>query len=66
MPLYSVLRILSDKPHLAGQKENEDLAVMLKDQWLEAGLDHVTLTPYHVLLSYPDMDDLNYVELRNR
>ncbi|XP_052768722.1 N-acetylated-alpha-linked acidic dipeptidase 2-like isoform X2 [Mya arenaria] len=59
------LRMLANLPHLAGQKENEDLGRKLKTMWEEAGLDHVTLTPYHVLLSYPDMNDLNYVELRN-
>ena len=26
-------------------------------------MDHVSLTPYNVLLSYPNMSDLNYVEL---
>ena len=26
-------------------------------------MDHVALTPYEVLLSYPNMSDLNYVEL---
>jgi len=36
---------------------------MIKDRWLESGLDHVTMTPYNVLLSYPNMSDLNYVEL---
>ncbi|KAH3853004.1 hypothetical protein DPMN_095527 [Dreissena polymorpha] len=36
---------------------------MLQKRWLEEGLDHVTMTPYCVLLSYPNMSVLNYVEL---
>lgn len=57
--------MLTEKPHLAGTDENFNLAVKLKTFWEEVGIDHVTLTPYRVLLSYPDMNDLNYVELLN-
>ena len=56
-------RMLTEKPHLAGTKENNDLAFKLKEFWEEAGLDHVTLAPYNVMLSYPNMSNLNYVEL---
>ncbi|XP_052275937.1 N-acetylated-alpha-linked acidic dipeptidase 2-like isoform X2 [Dreissena polymorpha] len=56
------LKILTEKPHLAGDN-NTDLGRMLQTRWLQDGLDHVTMTPYHVLLSYPNMSDLNYVEL---
>lgn len=57
------LRMLTEKPHLAGTDENYLLASRLKDHWEKVGIDHVTLTPYKVLLSYPNMNDLNYVEL---
>lgn len=35
----------------------------LQDHWLKIGLDQVTLTPYRVLLSYPNSTDPNFVEL---
>lgn len=58
------LRMLSNKPHLGGTEPNHELARIIKERWEKVGI-HVTQTPYHVLLSYPDMSDLNYVELLN-
>lgn len=55
--------MLTEKPHLAGTEENYRLALNVKNDWERSGLDHVTLTPYKVLLSYPNMNDLNFVEL---
>jgi hypothetical protein len=57
--------MLTENPHLAGTEENLNLARELKKHWEDVGVDHVTLTPYRVLLSYPNMSDLNYVELLN-
>ncbi|XP_053391718.1 N-acetylated-alpha-linked acidic dipeptidase 2-like [Mercenaria mercenaria] len=57
------LRMLTALPHLAGTEQNHKLAREIKQHWENAGLDHVTMTPYRVLLSYPNMSDLNYVEL---
>ena len=54
---------MSDKPHIAGSERNHELGRQLVSFWKEHGIDHVTLTPYQVLLSYPNMSDLNYVEL---
>jgi hypothetical protein len=59
------LRKLTEKPHLAGTNESHELARELRDHWEAVGLDHVTMTPYKVLLSYPDPDDPNFVELLN-
>lgn len=56
-------RTLAEFPHIAGTEANHALARMLKGFWEKAGLDSVTLTPYNVLLSYPNMSDLNFVEL---
>ena len=56
-------RFLSRMPHIAGKQQNLDLAKHLTNFWTENGVDHVSLTPYDVLLSYPNMSDLNYVEL---
>lgn len=63
VPIIIQLRILSTSPHLAGKEQNHILAQKIKEHWKKAGLDHVTLTPYRVLLSYPNISDLNYVEL---
>lgn len=57
------LKILTDKPHLAGTEANHELARKLKAFWEENGIDHVTLAPYQVLLSYPNMSNLNFVEI---
>ncbi|XP_060586029.1 N-acetylated-alpha-linked acidic dipeptidase 2-like [Ruditapes philippinarum] len=57
------LRMLTDKPHLAGTEQNHELARKLKEHWDNVGLDQATLTPYNVMLSYPNMSDLNYVEI---
>ncbi|KAH3853003.1 N-acetylated-alpha-linked acidic dipeptidase 2-like [Dreissena polymorpha] len=62
--IRSNLKMLTEKPHLAGEQSTE-LGKVLQKRWLEDGLDHVTMTPYYVLLSYPNMSDLNYVELLN-
>ena len=56
-------RMLSSMPHIAGKQRNHELAINLTNFWTDQGLDHVALTPYDVLLSYPNMSNLNYVEL---
>lgn len=55
--------MLTEKPHLAGTAENDDLATEIKAFWESVGFDHVTLAPYEVLLSYPNMSNLNFVEI---
>ncbi|KAL3873958.1 hypothetical protein ACJMK2_037033 [Sinanodonta woodiana] len=57
------LRNLTEEPHLAGTPADEKQAKELRDFWLSVGLDHVTITPYRVLLSYPEERDPNVVEL---
>ncbi|KAL3873960.1 hypothetical protein ACJMK2_037035 [Sinanodonta woodiana] len=57
------LRHLTEEPHLAGTPADEKQAKELRDFWLRVGLDHVTITPYRVLLSYPEQRDPNFVEL---
>ena len=58
-------RDLTKRPHIAGHDQNKKLADDLAKHWKDVGLDHVTLTPYEVMLSYPNMSDLNYVQLLN-
>lgn len=55
--------MLTEKPHLGGTEENHELGRKLKEFWEKNGFDHVTMTPYQVLLSYPNMSNLNFVEL---
>ena len=55
--------MLTEKPHLGGTEENHELGRKLKKFWEDNGIDHVTMTPYEVLLSYPNMSNLNFVEL---
>ncbi|KAL3873956.1 hypothetical protein ACJMK2_037032 [Sinanodonta woodiana] len=57
------LRNLTEEPHLAGTPADEKQAKELRDFWQSVGLDHVTITPYRVLLSYPEEGDPNVVEL---
>ncbi|WAR23314.1 NALD2-like protein [Mya arenaria] len=55
--------IVIEKPHLAGTQGNYELALKIRDYWDKIGVDSVTLTPYTVELSYPNVSDLNYVEI---
>ncbi|XP_078612856.1 glutamate carboxypeptidase 2-like [Branchiostoma floridae x Branchiostoma japonicum] len=57
------LRILTDKPHLAGTQDGHDLADYVRRTWLEQGLDSAHIAPYDVLLSYPHPDRPSYVAL---
>ncbi|XP_067681222.1 N-acetylated-alpha-linked acidic dipeptidase 2-like [Haliotis asinina] len=59
------LRYLTLNPHVAGSQTNLDLANWIKDKWMEWGFDDVKLTPYDVLLSFPDADNPNVVRVLN-
>ncbi|XP_060067563.1 putative N-acetylated-alpha-linked acidic dipeptidase [Ylistrum balloti] len=62
------LRDLSELPHLAGTKADYRQAKDLHDFWRQEGLDEVYITPYDVLLSYPNVTDddmMNRIELIN-
>lgn len=58
-----ISRSITKKPHIAGKENNMRVIKSLQDHWLKIGLDQVTLTPYRVLLSYPNSTDPNFVEL---
>ncbi|POI21547.1 hypothetical protein CIB84_014706, partial [Bambusicola thoracicus] len=53
----------TQRPHLAGTKENLHLAQQVQAEWKEFGLDSVQLVHYDVLLSYPDENQPNYVSV---
>lgn len=50
-------RGLSEFPHLAGTDADYKQAKELHDFWKNEGLDEAFITPYDVLLSYPNTTD---------
>lgn len=48
---------------MAGTPPDLEQAEWLRDRFLEYGLDKAIVVPYHVLLSYPDMEKPNQVYL---
>ena len=56
-------RNLTSTPHLAGTAADLRQAEQLKAFWEEQGMTSVTITPFTVLLSYPDQDQPNRVKV---
>lgn len=57
------LRYMTRKPHLAGTPADKENADYVKDLWDQQGLDSATIVPYDVLLSYPDEEKPNFVNI---
>ena len=57
-------RNLTSKPHLAGTPADLEQAEVMKQIWLDQGLDRVDIVGYDVLLSYPAKDDPNLIKLK--
>ncbi|KAK7493453.1 hypothetical protein BaRGS_00015353 [Batillaria attramentaria] len=57
------LREITRKPHIAGEQADYDLVDYLKKKLTEYGLDSVKAAPYEVLLSYPDPNKPNSVQI---
>nr|XP_034326253.1 N-acetylated-alpha-linked acidic dipeptidase 2 isoform X1 [Crassostrea gigas] len=51
------LRELTEHPHLAGTDADYKQAKDLQEFWRSVGLDETFITPYDVLLSYPETKD---------
>ena len=51
--LPALTRLITKKPHIAGRAADFELVELLKTRFQESGLQ-VQVTPYDVLLSYPD------------
>lgn len=45
---------MSENPHLAGTDADYKQAKELQEFWTSAGLDEAFITPYDILLSYPE------------
>ncbi|XP_007936242.1 N-acetylated-alpha-linked acidic dipeptidase 2 [Orycteropus afer afer] len=61
--IKSFLRSFTKFPHLAGTEQNLLLAKKIQTQWKKFGLDSAKLVPYHVLLSYPNETNANYISV---
>ncbi|XP_046364739.2 N-acetylated-alpha-linked acidic dipeptidase 2-like [Haliotis rufescens] len=57
------LKHITSKPHVAGSENSLDLAKWTQAKWKEWGFDDVKLTPYDVLLSFPDANNPNVVRV---
>nr|XP_060616071.1 aminopeptidase NAALADL1 [Anolis sagrei ordinatus] len=57
------LKVLSEKPHMATTKGDEDLVQLLLTRWKDpqSGLDNATEVQYDVFLSFPDPEKPNSV-----
>ncbi|XP_066271741.1 N-acetylated-alpha-linked acidic dipeptidase 2-like [Branchiostoma lanceolatum] len=52
------LRELTKKPHMAGTAPDHEMAELIRQTWLDNGLDEARLVPYDFLLSYPPMGEM--------
>ncbi|CAG2195791.1 NAALAD [Mytilus edulis] len=62
------LKGLSENPHLAGTPADLKQAKELETFWKDNGMDEVFITPYDVLLSYPNTTDesiMNQIQILN-
>ena len=56
--------MLTERPHIAGNERNRELAYIIYNQWLEYLFDNVEIYNYSVLLSYPNSSAPNSLTLR--
>ena len=61
---FTVHRQLTERPHLAGTPADFTQAKELSDFWEDLGLKS-WITPYEVMLSYPDKNNPNRIELQD-
>ncbi|KAL3881668.1 hypothetical protein ACJMK2_028078 [Sinanodonta woodiana] len=57
------LKAYTSKQRLAGTEEVKELVRLISQQWRDNGLDKVMVTPYDVLLSYPNISNPNKGDL---
>ena len=57
------LKFLSQEPHLAGLRRDQELTEWIKAEWEKSGLDKVTLSEYDFYLSWPNQSEPNKVYL---
>ena len=60
-----VSRELTEKPHIAGNESDVEVAMLIHSRWKELNFDRVELANYSVLLQYPgNLSRPNRLELR--
>jgi len=57
------LMALTEKPHVAAKKQDKKILDMLETSWKKAGLDSVSRSTYNFLLSFPDKQNPNKINL---
>ncbi|MFH4977960.1 hypothetical protein AB6A40_004669 [Gnathostoma spinigerum] len=57
------LRYFTKEPHVAGTAANERVAMRIADVWKSSGLQDVHFVEYDVLLSYPDYEQPNTMQI---
>lgn len=60
------LRFLTSRPHLSGTEGDSRVIGYIHDHWKSVGLDPVKRFPYEVLLSSPEANRPNSIELHGR
>ncbi|XP_068233821.1 N-acetylated-alpha-linked acidic dipeptidase 2-like [Palaemon carinicauda] len=61
--LRNNLKELSKRPHLAGTPRDDELAILIRQRFEDAGFDTSELVPYNVLLSYPNHTNPNLITI---
>ena len=56
-------RFFSSKPHVGGSQRQKELADHIASKWRQYGFDEVEMPEYQVLLSLPQEDQPNTVEV---
>ncbi|XP_061193543.1 N-acetylated-alpha-linked acidic dipeptidase 2-like isoform X2 [Saccostrea echinata] len=57
------LRKYTSRPRMSGTPGGDELVQILHDTWKSYGIDEVKVTPYDVLMSYPNKTNPNRVQL---
>ncbi len=61
--IKSVVREFSKEPHMAGSQNDLKLAIQVKDFLHAHNFDKIQMKNYSVLLSLPDNENPNFIEL---
>ena len=57
------LRLYASSPRMSGTPGGNELVQILEQSWKQAGIDSVKVTPYDVLMSYPNSTNPNKIQL---
>ncbi|XP_060073376.1 glutamate carboxypeptidase 2-like [Ylistrum balloti] len=57
------LRLYTSRPRMSGTAGGDEIVDIIAKEWRDSGLDMVRVTPYDVLMSYPNRTNPNTVQL---